>query len=449
MRPARFPFATLIAAGAMACSIALAGAAAPKSTTKPATKSSSAAKSSAAKSSAAKKPAKAVPESLQVLVRVGNETITRADVQRRLNDLPEQYRANYSTPDGRQQLLDRMVEEKIWMMGAKKAGVESRPQVQRQLDQQRRDFVIRTYLNEVMAANPAPSDSAIRAYYDAHVSEYRLPGTVTLRHIQSKSEADSKRILGWLKQKQDWDKLCLKYSTDTLTRSNGGQLGAVTKEGAFASIGRQPALAESAFALGEGKIGGPWKTDRGWHVVQVQALRPESVRPYDQVRPVIARQLSSTSSQEFYKNQLDQMKRTIGVSADSAAIKGFVSQKKSARDLFKEAQDTGPAAQRIELYRQLLALYPEDEVSPQALFMIGFIQSEEMKDHDAADGSFRELLARYPKSELAASAQWMLEHGRSEDTPAFLGLDADSTSPTKSGGKKPPAWHPKDEKRKP
>ena len=439
MRHGRFAIATLIAAAAVAGFIALAGAATTKSAAKPAAKSSS----------AAKKPAKAVPESLQVLVRVGKETITRGDVQRRLNDLPEQYRANYSTPDGRQQLLDRMVEEKVWMLGAKKAGVEGRPQVQRQIDQQRRDFVIRTYLNEVMAANPAPSDSAVRAYYDEHLDEYRMPGTVTLRHIQTKTEADAKRILGWLKQKQDWDKLALKYSTDTLTRANGGQLGAVTKDGAFSSIGRQPALAESAFALGEGKIGGPWKTDRGWHVVQVQALRPESVRPFDQVRPVITRQLTSTSQQDFYKLQLEQMKRSFGVTPDSAAIKGFVSQKKSARELFKEAQDTGPAAQRIELYRQLLTLYPDDEVSPQALFMIGFIQSEELKDHDAADGTFRELLARYPKSELAASSKWMLEHGRSEDTPAFLGLDADSTAPAKSGGKKPPAWHPKDEKRSP
>ena len=434
MRSARFLIAVLAAAMAVALTLAVAGAA-TKSSKKPASKS-------------AAKTAKATPESLQVLVKVGNESITRGDVQRRLDELPEQYRANYSTPEGRQQLLDRMVEEKVWMQGAKKAGVEGRPQVQRQLEQQRRDFVIRTYLNEVMAQNPAPSDSVIRAYYDDHLADYKMPGTATLRHIQTKSEGDAKRVLGYLKQKQDWDKLCAKYSTDTLTRANGGQLGAVTKEGAFASIGRQPALAESAFALGEGRTGGPWKTDRGWHVVQVQALRPESVRPFDQVRPVIARQLSATSSQDYYKNQLDGMKKKLGVTADSAAIHGFTSQKKSAREMFKDAQETGPAAQRIDKYRQLLALYPDDEVSPQALFMIGFIQSEEMKDHDAADLTFRELLGRYPKSELAASAQWMLDHGRSEDAPAFLGLDADSTAPAKNV-KKPPAWHPKDEKRKP
>ena len=69
--------------------------------------------------------------------------------------------------------------------------------------------------------------------------------------------------------------------------------------------------------------------------------------------------------------------------------------------------------------------------------MIGFINSEEIKDYDKAEQAFRELLQRYPDAELAASAQWMIDHMRSEDAPAFLDLDADTTSTTASGQKEP------------
>lgn len=378
--------------------------------------------------------ARAVPESLQVLVRLGNETITRRDVTRRLEEVPEQFRANYSTPEGRQQLLERMVEEKLWMVAAQKAGIANRPAVQRQLEQQRRDFVIRTYLNEVMATNPAPSDSEARVYYDEHLAEYRVPGSATVRHIQTKSEAEAKRVLGYARAKQDWNKLVTRYSTDTLTRAAGGQLGSVTREGVFSSIGRQPALAESVFATGEGRIGGPWKSDRGWHVMQVESVRPETSRPFEQVRPVILRQLGSTRTQDFYKSKLEDLKRTMKVNADSAAIRGFVNQKKSARDMFKEAQEAGPAAVRVELYQKMVAAWPDADVSPQAKFMIGFIQSEELKDHDAAERTFRELLARYPRSELVPSAQWMIDHMRSEEAPAFLNLEGDSAAPAKPAG---------------
>src|SRR5262249_33386823 len=154
-------------------------------------------------------------------------------------DVPEQYRASYSTPEGRRQLLDRMTDEKVWMLAAKKAGVANRPDVQRQLEQMQRDLLIRTYVNELMASSPPPTDSATKVYYDAHSAEYRTPATVTARHILVKKEADAKKILTLARSpQQDWNKLVQKYSVDSLTRNTGGQLGTATKEGVFASIGR-------------------------------------------------------------------------------------------------------------------------------------------------------------------------------------------------------------------
>jgi peptidyl-prolyl cis-trans isomerase C len=370
----------------------------------------------------------AVHDSNRVLVRIGKETVTRADLDRRIADLPEQVRANYATPEGRQQLLDRVIEEKVWLQAATRKGVPERPQVKRQLEQQRRDFLIRTYVGEVMAQNAAPSDSEAHLYYDAHVSDYKLPATVTVRHIQSKTEADAKRILGWARQpKQDWNKLVQRYSTDTLTRATGGLLGSVTREGVFSSLGAQPALADSAFKLGAGKVGGPYRTDRGWHVLKVDAVKPESTRPFEQVRSGIMRQLGSQRSQDYYKTQLDVARASVGVKSDSAAIESFLSQKKSARDMFQEAQNASAATQRIGLYQKLLDEYPDSEVSPQAQFMIGFIYSEELKSYDEAEQAFKKLLKRYPESELAASAQWMVEHMRTEEAPNFINAQADSS----------------------
>jgi peptidyl-prolyl cis-trans isomerase C len=372
------------------------------------------------------------PDSNQVLVKIGKGGITRADVDRRIRLLPEQFRANYSTPEGRQQLLERMVEERVWYDMAVRAGYPNRAEVKAQLEQTQRDLLIRSYMNELMATNPAVSDSEARAFYDANQAEYKVPATVSLRHIQVKSESEAKRLLRSA-PKQDWAKLVERYSGDSLTRANGGSLGTVTREGTFATLGPQPALAESAFALGEGKIGGPYRTDRGWHVVRVDAIRPESVRPFDQVRQAITRQLGSQRSQSFYQEKLDAARKSLGVAPDSAAIKGFVSQKKSARDMFNDAQAAGAAQQRIDAYRRLLTEYPDSDVSPQAQFMIGFVQSEELKDYDAAEQSFRELLARYPKAELAASAQWMIDHMREEDAPAFIELEADSVGRAPGG----------------
>src|SRR5439155_3055419 len=142
------------------------------------------------------------------------------------------------------------------------------------------------------------------------------------------TEAEAKRVKQWAKAGQDWAALAKKSSTDTLTRGTGGNLGTVTRDGAFGTLGNQPALAESAFTLKEGQIGGPYKTDKGWHVIKVEARKDESERPFDQVRQMIVRQLGSQRQQDFYKNQLDEARRSLNVKPDSAAIKRFVSQKK-------------------------------------------------------------------------------------------------------------------------
>ncbi len=362
-----------------------------------------------------------------VLVRIGGQAITAEDVRRRLEEIPESARGNFSTPEGRQQLLDRMVEERVWLVTAQESGVADRPQVLQQLAQQRRDLLIRTYLNEVMSANPAPPDSEARAYYESHLGEYRTPAGVTLRHVQTRTEAQARQVLKLAQGGQDWAKLVQKYSADTLTRAQGGSLGTVTRDGLFPALGRQPALAESAFAVGAGKLGGPFQSDRGWHVLKVEELRPEGARPFESVKPMILRQLGNQRGQELYRQLLDQARRKLDVTPDSAAVRKFVSQKRDVRELFKAAQELGPPTERIAAYRALLEEYPDSDVSPQAQFMLGFIQSEELKDYDGAEKAFRELLKRYPGSELVGSAQWMVDHMRSEEAPPFDLSEADSS----------------------
>ena len=386
------------------------------------------------KTSKAKAPSAA---SDSILVRIGKETITTGGVQRRIEELPENVRPQFTTPEGRQRLLERLVEERVWLQTARQKGVEDRPDVRRQIEQQRRDLLIRTYINELMATNPAPADSEARAWYDSHPEDYKTPATVTVSHIQTASENEAKKIRQWARSGQDWAKLVTRYSADTLTRNRAGTLGPTTRDGVFGHLGRQPAIAETAFAIGAGKIGGPIKSDKGWHVIKVDDLKPEGIRSFDQVRGAIIRQIGSRRSQEFYQAQLTAAKTDLGVRADSAAIRKFLEQKKTAREMFTEAQLAGPPAERIEAYRRLVQEYPDSEVSPQAAFMVGFIQSEELKDYAAAEKSFRELLERYPKSELAASARWMLEHMRSETAPDFMNLEADSAAAaTKTGGSK-------------
>jgi parvulin-like peptidyl-prolyl isomerase len=388
----------------------------------------------ARRTTGAKPPA---DDSDAVLVRIGKEVITKRTLGDRLQEVPEQYRANYQTPEGRQQLLDRMIEERVWMLDAEAHALSSRPDIQRQLASARRDLLIRTWVNEIVSKNPAPTDAELKAYFDEHRTEFKTPASCSVRHIMLRTKPEAVKVLALAKAKgADWNKLVTQFSVDTLTRATGGSLGSVTKEGQIVALGLQPALAESALALPEGAIAGPYQTNKGWHVIKVDTSRPESQHDFEQVRSFIQRTLTQQRQSGYYQEQLGKARARIGVTPDSAAIKKYLSSKKTAREMFQDAQQAGAPQQRIDAYRGVVATWPDADIAPQAQFMVGFIYSEELKQYDDAEKAFRELLARYPKSELATSAQWMVDHMRTEEAPNFPGADSLVASPAARKGSK-------------
>jgi peptidyl-prolyl cis-trans isomerase C len=356
-----------------------------------------------------------------VLAIVGGHAITRAELESRLEELPPQVRASYMEPDGRKQLLERMVEERVWLEAAEDAGVAKRPEVERQLESGRRNILMRTYLQEVMADAPAPTDSAVQAYYEAHLADpaFQAPEARRVRHIQLDSEKDAKDVRQRLVRGVDFEALARQRSKDAITASAGGLVDRVERNGIFGSLGRQPALVDSVFAAAVGRIVGPVKSERGWHVLRVEEIVPSAVLPIENVRPRILGQLSRETQESYYRAQLESAKQRLGYRMNQPAVDSLLYGKQSAADLFRAAQLVVSPADRITAYERVVSEHPKSEEAPQALFMVGFIYSEEQKDYDRAEAAFRRLLAEYPSSELAHSAQWMLDNMRSDAVPNF------------------------------
>jgi peptidyl-prolyl cis-trans isomerase C len=360
-------------------------------------------------------------ERVDTLAWVGGVPITRQSLEARLDELAPDARTQFKSPEGRKQLLDRMIEEQVWLYEAEQAEVGERPDIQARLEQARRNLLIRTYLQEVMQSMPAPSDSAIQAYFEEHQSEpqYRSREAAVIRHIQVETESEAEEAMSRLERGEDFDQLVERLSTDETTKENGGKLGRIERGGPFGPLGRQTALSESAFAAPVGKPKGPVESTIAWHVLVVDEKFPSEPLPVERVRPQISSILSRQLQEDFYKQQLASAEEDAGVRRNQAAIDSLLFGSKPAPELFREAQSATTADERLAGYQLVVGRYPESEFAPQALFMIGFIYSEEKKDYDSAEASFRTLLADYPDSELAGSARWMLENMRTETVPEF------------------------------
>ncbi len=69
--------------------------------------------------------------------------------------------------------------------------------------------------------------------------------------------------------------------------------------------------------------------------------------------------------------------------------------------------------QALSEYRRLSYLYPKSSNNYKAMFMVGFIHAEHLKNDSAAVRAFEKMLAIYPSSDLSDDADWMIRNIRS------------------------------------
>jgi hypothetical protein len=69
--------------------------------------------------------------------------------------------------------------------------------------------------------------------------------------------------------------------------------------------------------------------------------------------------------------------------------------------------------QALSEYRRLSYLYPKSPNNYKAMFMVGFIHAEHLKNDSAAVRAFEKMLAQYPSSDLSDDADWMIRNIRS------------------------------------
>ena len=367
-----------------------------------------------------------------VVATVAGRRITRHEVDSLIQTAPANMRTQLREPEGYKEAINRLITEEIFTRAARHEGVEKDSIYLVDLERNTRLLMMRRYYDIMLARAPEIPDDTVRAYYDSHLDEFTIAPRARVRHIQLDTKAKAQQVRRELLKGAPWDETAAKRSTHMTTKQNGGMIGWVTREGEIVpGIGRAKPITEAAFTLAVDKVSQPIQVEKNWHLIKVEERQDKTVQPFDATKDRLRERLRSERRETYSKQLSDSLKVYYNATIFEDSIAAALAPNKTSADYFKEAQAATTPVARIQLYRELIQRFPQDSVSVQAKFMIGFTYAEEMGEYEMAKQEFEDFLRVYPDAELAGSAKWMLEN-MEKPAPTL-----EENAPPE-GGEKPP-----------
>jgi peptidyl-prolyl cis-trans isomerase C len=354
------------------------------------------------------------------VAKVGGKSITEADMQARLQEMPPFMKQQLSTPDGRKRLMEALIEEELVYRDAAAMGLDKADEFKKELERTKRDMLIREYYDKVVEAKANPSDAEVQEYYAANPKEFIVPESVTARHILVKTRDEAARLRGQIERGADFADLASKYSLDASSKTAGGLIGGpIQRGGTVKGLGAVPELVAAAFDLREGELSQPVQSGKGFHLVRVEKRTPESAKSLEEAKPEIVSKLQYSKRKTVREETINQLKSKYKVAYMTEAAAAPAA--KTPEEYFKLASEAADPAEKIKYYEEFLKRFPKNERAYEAKFMIGFTQAEELKDFDKAERTFKEFMADYPATDLSDDAQWMMSNMRSGKQPDLTG----------------------------
>ena len=257
------------------------------------------------------------------IARVGDESITFKDLDIFLSTIPRSQRVYYLSEAGKREMVENIVDWKLFSKEAIRIGLDKDPDVLDKLKQPEnqlqilREATLAGELLQMKRKNLAdPKENEIRKYYEQHQEEFRQPEQVRLRRIFVKKEKEAKEILSELKKGKSFEKLAKEKSKEGAAKK-GGDLG-------WFSLGKMDkTMEQTALSLKSGEFSKIIKSPSGYYLIQLVDKRPSFMRSYEEVKQRIKTRLKHSHQQEMMEQLKADLRSKVKISVDESLLKAY------------------------------------------------------------------------------------------------------------------------------
>ena len=204
-------------------------------------------------------------------------TVTDADVDKRLDELKEQF-----FQGDEQKYKDEL---------------EAQGLTEEQVKSDLRTRLLSEKVFEKVTNEVEVTDEDVQKYYEDNAAQFETPASREVRHILVKSKARADQRPSQLEGGADFAKLARQYSTDPASKKEGGKFTA--QQGATVAP-----FDKVAFDLDTGELSEPVKTQFGWHIIEaVGDIKEKSTQDLsaveEQIRSTLLEEKKNTRINEW------------------------------------------------------------------------------------------------------------------------------------------------------
>lgn len=268
----------------------------------------------------------------KVLAEVNSGSITTADFDRELKNLPEYLKAMADTPQGRKEMLDTMVIRELILQQASKDGLDKGPEIEEKLQDLKKRLIVESFLKKKVELESKVSDEDMKKFYEQNKDKFKSGEQIKASHILVKTEKEALEISAKLKAGGNFEELAKKSSVDS-SSAKGGDLGW------FGKGSMVPAFEKAALALKEGQISPVVKSDFGFHIIKLTGKREAGVRPFEEVKEQIKGAIMPTKQQEVFQKIKEELKKTAKINVKEDVLNSI-----GGKNEEQKKEETKPAS---------------------------------------------------------------------------------------------------------
>ncbi len=147
----------------------------------------------------------------------------------------------------------------------------------------------------------SPSDDDLAILYDEEKNRFSTDEERKAQHILVEKKVTADQVISLINEGKSFEDLAKEYSIDTGSKDSGGDLG-------FFGIGVMvPEFETAVFAMKEGEVSAPIKSEFGFHVIKLNKIKESSLKSFDEVKEQLVKIYQKNQGQKMIYDLSDEM----------------------------------------------------------------------------------------------------------------------------------------------